>query len=208
MQKTDDSQIIANGLKQLHSRAITAISQNNYDDAIACYNQILTFEQNLKWHRQQAETLVNLANLFIIKNDFTGAESSLEQAIKLMRTYGTAADIANINLIQAHIAESKGNHRQSQTILENCIRANIPISIKGRALMQLAAFFLESNELAKAQDLYGKAIDAFESCKETTFLIQCLHKRAELFQLSGQVQWRNRDLARIEQLISSNNQKL
>src|SRR5512136_2050255 len=95
---TSNAAEIAAGLKQMHAGAIRAVSQKRYDEALTLFHQILDFERQLRWKREQAQTLVNIANVLALREHHDEARSALKEASGLMAACGSAADVMLVQL--------------------------------------------------------------------------------------------------------------
>jgi tetratricopeptide (TPR) repeat protein len=194
---------IAAGLRQMHAGAIRAVSTQRYDEALALFGQILDFEEKLRWKREAAQTLVNIANVLALLERYDEALESLRKARGRMAASGGGDDQMVIQLAEARVFLAKGQPAEAFRLAEQCVRTGATDPVRGRGCMVCAEVLVRKNEHARAQQYLTKAIDTFERVNDRAALGECLARRADFFSALGRHDWKERDLARLRQLQES-----
>ena len=99
----DDLQSISNLIRDLDKRAAKAVADKNYDEAITIYQEILGAYETLKREKSCGRTLLNMANVMLLKGDTEKAREYIDIASDINDLQNDYMDCVNIQILRSNM---------------------------------------------------------------------------------------------------------
>ncbi|MCR5458961.1 MAG: hypothetical protein K6F51_03590 [Acetatifactor sp.] len=196
----EDAKKIADILKELDQRAARALLQKNHDEALMIYHEILKAQQDLGLEKLSGHTLLNMANVSMMKGDFTKALSMIEQAATLKSIQKDEKDRGNVEIFRANNMFLTNHAEEAEHILLRELKRNKNHTACGQMELLLFGYYRRGQKNAKARSIVDKAISHFKLDHNKEDLIRAYRCRADHFMELGQKLYAELDLAEIEKL--------
>lgn len=198
--KKEDAKNIADMLKELDQRAARALLRQDYDEALMIYREVLKAQQNLKLEKLSGHTLMNIANVHMMKGECKQALSMIDQASKLKSIQKDELDRGNIELFRANNMFLMNKSEEAEQVLLRELRRNRNNTACGQMELLLFGYYQRGKKNAKARSIVDKAINHFKLDQNKEELIKAYHCRANHFMSVGQKLYAELDLAEIEKI--------
>ena len=197
---TDNLKRISDILHELDQRAGLAVADHNYDEALAIYQEILKAQGNLNLEKLCGHTMMNIANIYLLKEEYEKALVYVERASKLKTIQNDHKDSGNIQILRANISFLLQHLDEAEAILTREIKRNKNDSICGRMELMLFSHYMRSNRKSKARTVVDNAIKHFQVAKDKEELRRALECRVTYFKCLGQEQYARLDEMEIARL--------
>ena len=99
----DDLQSISKLIRDLDQRAAKAVADKNYDEAITIYQEILAAYETLKREKSCGRTLLNMANVMLLKGDNEKAREYIDIASDINDLQNDYMDCVNIQILRSNM---------------------------------------------------------------------------------------------------------
>jgi len=198
--KKEDAKRIADILKELDQRAARALLNKEYDEALMIYKEILKAQQDLKLEKLSGHTLLNMANVYMMRGECLSALSLIDQAAGLRSIQKDEVDRGNIEIFRANNMFLMNQDDEAERILLRELKRNKNHTACGQMELLLFGYYKRGKKNAKARSIVDKAISHFKLDQNKEELIKAYRCRAEHFMMNGQKLYADLDLAEIEKL--------
>lgn len=176
-----DKNIIADTLINYNKMAIMELTQGNYDKALQLFKKSYFIEKEMKFSKEKAKTLINIANMEMLLNEPEKALESSQEALTIFERLNSSVDYIQTLLLMGTIYIFLKDSKKAEDILYKVIRKTSSDDIKGEAYYGLHNIYIEDKNNYKAQDSISRSIQHFERSKNDEKLKQALERRAEFF---------------------------
>lgn len=201
--KTNPLQNIADALLKMDQRAALFLANQNYEEALNVYEEILKAQEQLKLEKLCGQTLLNMANIYMIQNDFDKAFDCINKAALLKTMQTNNNDRGNLKLCYANCLFRLGKAKEAELELKKELMKNYSKTLYGKMELMLFSYYMETNNKAAARTYVDKAINHFKLDQNTNELLRALHARVDYFKSVGQEQYARYDEIEIERLTNS-----
>lgn len=201
--KTNPLQNIADALLKMDQRAALFLANQNYEEALNVYEEILKAQEQLKLEKLCGQTLLNMANIYMVQNDFDKAFDCINKAALLKTMQTNNNDRGNLKLCYANCLFRLGKAKEAELELKKELMKNYSKTLYGKMELMLFSYYMETNNKAAARTYVDKAINHFKLDQNTNELLRALHARVDYFKSVGQEQYARYDEIEIERLTQN-----
>ena len=201
--KTNPLQNIADALLKMDQRAALFLANQNYEEALNVYEEILKAQEQLKLEKLCGQTLLNMANIYMVQNDFDKAFDCINKAALLKTMQTNNNDRGNLKLCYANCLFRLGKAKEAELELKKELMKNYSKTLYGKMELMLFSYYMETNNKAAARTYVDKAINHFKLDQNTNELLRALHARVDYFKSVGQEHYARYDEIEIERLMNS-----
>ena len=201
--KTNPLQNIADTLLKMDKKAALFLANQNYDEALNAYEEILKAQEQLKLEKLCGQTLLNIANIYMIQNDYDKALECINKASSLKTMQTDNNDRGNLKLSYANCLFRLGQANEAESELKKELMKSYSKTLSGKMELMLFSYYMENNNKAAARACVDKAINHFKLDKNTNDLLRALRARVDYFKSIGQDHYARYDEIEIEHLMNS-----
>lgn len=201
--KTSPMQGIADALLEMDKRAALFVANQNYDEALKVYKEILRAQEQLKLETLCGHTLLNMANIYMIQGDYESALQKINDAALIKSMQTNNEDRGNLRLCHANCLFQLNKAKEAESELKNELMKNNSKSLCGKMELLLFSYYRETNNRMAARTYVDKAINHFKLDKNNNELLRALRSRVDYFRSIGQEQFTRYDENEIECLTKS-----
>ena len=191
---------IADILKELDQRAAYALMDKKYDEALNIYREILRAQEGLGLEKLSGHTLLNMANICMLKGEFEEALSVIDRASKLKSLQKDDIDRGNLEIFRANSLFLLERSGEAENVLLQELKKNRNSTSCGQMEMLLFHHYRREKKNAKARGIVDKAISHFRADHNKEELIRALRGRVQYFLAAGQKMYAELDLAEIKNI--------
>lgn len=181
---------IAETLKLMNKTAIEEVAKGNYENALEIFEQSQELEEKLGFRLQVAESMVNMANIYLLMQDSGKCVEVLKKAEELFIKEKNSEGIFKVQQVLGELHFRSMDYDKAAQTYEKCLKMNIGNKERGISYFQAAVSYIKLKDNYKAQDYLGRALVELERTGEKTATVDCLRYRALVFTKIGR-----RDLA-------------
>ena len=196
----ENLQRISDILHELDKRAAFALSKQHYDEALSIYEEILHAQQELKLEKFSGHTLLNIANILMIKKEYEKALQYIEEASLLRSLQKDYKDSGNIQICKANIFFEQNRIDEAEKLLTREIRRNRNNTICGQMELMLFGVYMQTDRKSKALTAVNNAMDYFKRDNNTDQLKRALSTRQAYFIAIGKEQYAKIDELELKRL--------
>lgn len=179
-----DNELVADTLKKLNKAAIIHLNEGDYNKAMELFEQSKTIEEKLHLKVQQAESITNIANIYLLLKKYDEALESFKQALNIFKSEKKDDDVLKINQTLGIIYFKTKNYETAIHIFDECLKKSLKDIDKAYSYYYLALSFFKINNTLKSQTYFGNALTLFEKEENKEGIINCLYNRAKLFSVN------------------------
>ena len=201
--KTNPLQNIADTLLKMDKKAALFLADQNYEEALNAYEEILKAQEQLKLEKLCGQTLLNIANIYMVLNDYDKAFECINKAASLKTMQTNNNDRGNLKLCYANCLFKLGKAKEAESELKKELVKNYSKTLYGKMELMLFSYYMETNNKAAARTYADKAINHFKLDQNTNELLRALHARVDYFKSVGQAHYARYDEIEIERLTNS-----
>lgn len=198
--KSEHIKKISDILLELDQRSAFALAEKRYDDAFEIYEEILKAERDLKLDRLIGHTLLNMANICMIKAMPEKALEYIDEAANMKELQADAKDRGNIQISRANCLFLLNRGEEAEKVLTKELMKNRDHLICGQIECILFSYYMRTEKNTKARGAIDKAIQYFELDNNKEELKKAIICRIELMELSGQKQYAELDRRKLEEI--------
>lgn len=196
-------QNIADILHEMDKKAALHLSNHNYTEALSVYKEVLRAQEQLKLEKLLGHTLLNMANIYMIQNNYNDALDAINRAASMKSIQTNNDDRGNLKICHANCLFNLNRAPEAETELKNELRKNFNKTLCGKMELLLFSYYKDSNNKSAARMFADKAINHFKLDRNTNELLRALYGRADYFRKIGQDQYARYDEIEIERLINN-----
>lgn len=197
------AQSIADILLGMDKKAAHYLNNQNFDEALNVYKEILHAQEQLKLEKLCGQTLLNMANINMIQKNFEEAFECIDKASSLKTMMENNNDRGNLKLCYANCLFVLGKAKEAELELKNELRKNNNKTLCGKMELMLFSYYKENMDRINARAFVDKAINHFKMDQNKNELLRALQGRADYFKSIGQVQYAKFDECEIERLTKN-----
>ena len=201
--KNNQLQNIVDILHEMDKRAAICLSNQNYDEALDVYKEILRAQKMLNLESLCGRTLLNIANIYMIQDNYEDAIDNINEAASIKSMQTNNDDRGNLKLCYANCLFKLDKPSEAELELKNELRKNYNKTICGKMELLLFSCYKENNNKSAARMYADKAINHFKLAQNTNELLRALYGRVDYFRSIGQEQYARYDEIEIERLTNS-----
>lgn len=201
--KTSPMQGIADALLEMDKRAALFVANQNYDEALNVYKEILRAQEQLKLETLCGRTLMNMANIYMIQDKHEDALEKINDAASIKAMQVNGDDRGTLMLCHANCLLRLGKAKEAELELKKELMKNYSKSLYGKMELMLFSYYMESSNKVMARTYIDKAINHFKLDQNMNELLRALHARVDYFRLMGQEHYARYDEIEIERLTNS-----
>ena len=192
---------IADIIHNLDQRAVHALMEQRYEDALIVYEEVLKAYQALKLERERGRTLLNIANTLLALNRPEEAMARLEEATAIPELVRDAKDRTMLQMFRANTLILLKRLSEAERLLTDTLRScRTPLLIGQLELLRFNCYW-QSGQRTKARSSVDRAIQSIEMSQNREELKRALHCRIRYFEASGQSMFAAGDRARLKKLL-------
>lgn len=173
--------IIAETLLNYNKTAIMELTQGNYDNALEIFKKSYFIENQMKFDKEKAKTLINIANTEMLLNKPEKALESSEEALLIFKDLRCYEDYLQTLLLIGKVSFFLKDTKKTQKVFNELIKKSKTDEMKAEAYYNLYDMYIEEKNNFKAQVSITKSIEYFEKSKKDEKLKLALQKRADFF---------------------------
>ncbi|OWV13547.1 hypothetical protein [Fibrobacter sp. UWH1] len=190
-------------LHDMDKKAALFLSNQNYDDALAVYKEILKAQEQLKLEKLCGHTMLNIANIYMMQNDYDQALANISKAAMLKSMQSDNDDRGNLKLTQASCLFVMNKGKVAESELKNELRKNSNKTLCGKIELLLFSYYKDVQNRLAARTFIDKAINHFKLDHNKEELLRALKGRVDYFRSIGQGHYAQFDESEIERLMNS-----
>jgi tetratricopeptide (TPR) repeat protein len=99
----NDIQSISNLIHDLDQKAAKAVADRDYDEALTIYQEILSAYETLRREKSCGRTLLNMANVMLLKGDTDKAKEYIDIASDINDLQNDYMDCVNIQILRSNM---------------------------------------------------------------------------------------------------------
>lgn len=99
----NDIQSISNLIHDLDQKAAKAVADKDYDEALTIYQEILGAYETLRREKSCGRTLLNMANVMLLKGDTDKAKEYIDIASDINDLQNDYMDCVNIQILRSNM---------------------------------------------------------------------------------------------------------
>lgn len=196
----ESSQKIVDMLHEMDQRAAYALMEEDYDKALGMYKEILSAQEALKLEKLCGHTMLNMANIYLIKEDFDTAMEYIEKVSQIKIVMKDDVDRGNIEMFRANALFMYSDAKEAEKILLSELKKNKNHTSCGKMQLILYSYYMRENMKVKARTILEKAIGSFRVSGNKDELKRALTYRMNYFLSVGQPQYAKLDEAEIARI--------
>lgn len=196
----ENLQKISDILHELDQRAAFALQEQKYDEALMIYEEVLKAQENLRLEKLSGHTMLNIANIRMMKGEYEKALEYIERASGLKSLQKDHKDSGNIQIFRANCFFMLNRMEEAEKALTQEIRRNKNNTACGKMELLLYTIYMQTDKKGKARIAVDKAISHFKLDDNKAELKRALSCRVEYFRSVGQKMYAELDLAEIDKL--------
>ena len=200
--KTNPLQNIADTLLKMDKKAALFLANQNYEEALNAYEEILKAQEQLKLEKLCGQTLLNIANIYMVQNDYDKALKCINKASSLKTMQTNNNDRGNLKLSYANCLFRLGRAKEAELELQKELIKNYSKTLYGKMELLLFPYYMEPDNKAAARTYADKAINHFKLDQNTNELLRALRARVDYFKSVGQNNYARYDEIEIERLMN------
>jgi tetratricopeptide (TPR) repeat protein len=117
-------------VRVLHNLAQVAYEQRSYPEALRVFRHALRVAERLDMKVLRTSTLTEISRVYVAREDWTNAEATAMQAVRLAEEIGDPVEVAEAQLILARVAASRGRDEQALRLVQ---KAHVAFRERGMA---------------------------------------------------------------------------
>lgn len=201
----DNNQLkgIADALREMDKRAALCLNNHNYEEALVVYKEILRAQKMLNLESLYGRTLLNIANIYMIQEDYEEALKSLDEAMSMKSMQTNSVDRGNLRMSYANCLFKINKPSEAENELKSELRRNYNKSMCGKMELMLFSYYKEGDNKSAARMYADRAINHFKLDNNHEELLRALYSRVDYFRSIGQEQYARYDEIEINRLINA-----
>lgn len=198
--KSEHIKKIRDILLELDQRSAFALAEKRYDDAFEIYSEILKAQRDLKLHKLVGHTLLNMANICMLKAMPETALEYIDEAANMKELQTDSKDRGNIQISRANCLFQLNRGEEAEKLLTKELIKNRDHLVCGQIECMLFSYYMRTEKRTKARGAIDKAIMYFERDNKKEELKKAIMCRIEFMELSGQKQYAQLDRRKLEEI--------
>lgn len=201
----ENVKIIADILHNLDQRAVQALTEQRYEDALAVYEEVLKAETELKLEKERGHTLLNMANTLLALNRPEEAIKYLDTAADITEIAKNEKDNTMLQIFRANTMVILGRQAEAERMLSDKLKTcKNPLLIGQMELLRFQIYW-KNSERSKARASVDRAIRCFELAANKEELKRAIHCRIQFFDSVGQGMYAAGDRTKLRMLMENDN---
>lgn len=192
---------IADIMHNLDQRAVQALMEQRYEDALTVYEEVLKAYTDLKLEKERGHTLLNIANTLMALNRPEEALSRLNEAAAIPELTRDSKDQTVLHMFRANTLLVLKRLPEAERLLSSTLRScRTPLQVGQLELLRFNCYW-QSGQRTKARGSVDRAIQSFEQAQNREELMRALQCRIRYFEASDQSNFAAGDHARMKKLM-------